>query len=74
MQFLDVSLIVTTGDRWEPLNRMLGPPPKPSIEEAPKLEMESLPSHLKYAFLDKDKTLLVIFYATLFDERLKAML
>ncbi|XP_015164961.1 uncharacterized protein [Solanum tuberosum] len=38
VQFLDVSLMVTVGERWEPLNRVLGPPPKPSIEEAPKLE------------------------------------
>lgn len=29
----------------DPLDRELGPPPKPSIEEAPKLELKTLPSH-----------------------------
>ncbi|XP_049387509.1 uncharacterized protein LOC125851820 [Solanum stenotomum] len=37
VQFLDMELIGTSGKRWEPLNRVLGPPPKPFIEEAPKV-------------------------------------
>ncbi|XP_015072470.1 uncharacterized protein LOC107016547 [Solanum pennellii] len=41
VEFLDVSLIMTTRDRLEPLNRVLGPPPKPSIEEEPNLEIKN---------------------------------
>ncbi|XP_070014382.1 uncharacterized protein [Nicotiana sylvestris] len=37
-----------------------GPPPKPSIEEAPKLELKPLPSHLHYAYLGSSDTLPVI--------------
>ena len=33
---------------------------KPSIEEAPKLKLKPLPPHLRYVFLGKDDTLLVI--------------
>ncbi|XP_055826340.1 uncharacterized protein LOC129894705 [Solanum dulcamara] len=42
----------------EPLNRELGPLPKPSLEEAPNLELKQLPTHLRlagqeyYCFLD----------------------
>ncbi|KAK4731252.1 hypothetical protein R3W88_024240 [Solanum pinnatisectum] len=36
------------------------PPTRPSIEEAPKLELKALPSHLRYVFFRKDGTLLVI--------------
>lgn len=61
VQFLNVSLIVTAWDWWEPLNRALGPPPNPSIEEAPKLELKELPAFLRYALLGKDKILPVIF-------------
>lgn len=50
VQFFDVSLILTIKNRWEPLNRILGPPPKMSIEEAPKLELKTLTTHLRYAF------------------------
>ncbi|XP_070022219.1 uncharacterized protein [Nicotiana sylvestris] len=45
---------------FEPLNRPNGPPPKPSIEEAPKLELKPLPSHLHYAYLGSSDTLPVI--------------
>lgn len=34
-----------------PLKRVLEPPPKPSVEEAPKLELKPLPSHLKMCLL-----------------------
>ena len=33
---------------------------KPSIEEAPKLELKALPPHLNFVFLGRDDTLLVI--------------
>ena len=36
------------------------PPAKPSIEEALKLELKALPSHLRYVFLGKGDTLSVI--------------
>ena len=35
-------------------------PAKPSIEEAPKVELKALPLHLKYVFLGKGETLPVI--------------
>ncbi|XP_049342914.1 uncharacterized protein LOC125807238 [Solanum verrucosum] len=64
----------TSGDRWEPLNRVLGPPPKPSIEEAPKMELKALPAHLRYSFLGEDKTLPIILSATLSDAQVEATL
>ncbi|XP_070020654.1 uncharacterized protein [Nicotiana sylvestris] len=45
---------------FEPLNRPEGPPPKLSIEEAPKLELKPLPPHLQYAYLGDSDTLPVI--------------
>ncbi|XP_075076463.1 uncharacterized protein LOC142163107 [Nicotiana tabacum] len=45
---------------FEPLNRPEGPPLKPSIEKAPKLELKPLPSHLQYAYLGDSDTLPVI--------------
>ncbi|KAK4724087.1 hypothetical protein R3W88_026866 [Solanum pinnatisectum] len=41
------------------------PPARPSVEEAPKLELKALPSHLRYVFLGKDGTLTVIIAADL---------
>ena len=38
---------------------------KPSIEEAPKLELKPLPDHLKYAYLGDASTLPVIIAANL---------
>ncbi|XP_062113710.1 uncharacterized protein LOC133824751 [Humulus lupulus] len=40
-------------------------PPKPSIQEPPKLELKPLPSHLKYAYLGDNETLPVIISALL---------
>ncbi|XP_038891676.1 uncharacterized protein LOC120081070 [Benincasa hispida] len=40
-------------------------PMHPSLEEPPKLELKTLPSHLKYAFLGTNKTLPVIISANL---------
>nr|XP_016463978.1 PREDICTED: uncharacterized protein LOC107786978 [Nicotiana tabacum] len=45
---------------FEPLNRPNGSHPKPSIEEAPKLELKHLPSHLHYAYLGSSDTLSAI--------------
>lgn len=43
------------------LDRVLGPPPNPSIEEDPnKLKLKPLPSHLRHVFLGINKTLPVI--------------
>ena len=36
------------------------PPVKPSIEEAPNLELKALPSHLRYEFLGNGDILPVI--------------
>ena len=35
-------------------------PVRPSIEEAPKLELKALPPHVRYVFLGRDETLSVI--------------
>ncbi|KAM6594465.1 hypothetical protein CsatA_002168 [Cannabis sativa] len=40
-------------------------PPKPSIQEPPKLELKPLPSHLKYAYLGENETLPIIISACL---------
>uniref|UniRef100_A0A1U7UU74 Uncharacterized protein LOC104210531 n=1 Tax=Nicotiana sylvestris TaxID=4096 RepID=A0A1U7UU74_NICSY len=45
MHILDTSCAYLQGTHpFEPLNRPEGPPPKPSIEETPKLELKPLPS------------------------------
>nr|XP_009800876.1 PREDICTED: uncharacterized protein LOC104246699 [Nicotiana sylvestris] len=47
MHILDTSCAYIQGIHpFEPLNNPEGPPPKPSIEEAPKLELKPLPPHL----------------------------
>ncbi|XP_070043251.1 uncharacterized protein [Nicotiana tomentosiformis] len=45
---------------FEPLKNPSGSPPKPSIEEAPKLELKPLPPHFQYAYLGSSDTLPVI--------------
>ncbi|XP_019229273.1 PREDICTED: uncharacterized protein LOC109210328 [Nicotiana attenuata] len=40
-------------------------PPKPSIEQAPKLELKPLPAHLRYAYLGNSQTLPVIISSSL---------
>ncbi|XP_055814077.1 uncharacterized protein LOC129883424 [Solanum dulcamara] len=44
----------------EPLNRVLGSSPKPLSEEAPKLELKPVPSHLRYVFLGPNDTIPLI--------------
>ncbi|XP_070054913.1 uncharacterized protein [Nicotiana tomentosiformis] len=48
--------------QFEPLHlkKRATPPAKPSIEEPPQLDLKPLPSHLRYAFLGPNSTLLVI--------------
>ncbi|XP_070010326.1 uncharacterized protein [Nicotiana sylvestris] len=50
------------------------PPAKPSIEEPPNLELKPLPSHLRYAFLGPNSTLLVIISASLLDLQAEQLL
>ena len=47
------------------MNHRESPPMKQSFEEAPKLELKVLPSHLRYVFLGSDDTLSVIITADL---------
>ncbi|XP_019250885.1 PREDICTED: uncharacterized protein LOC109229786 [Nicotiana attenuata] len=46
--------------QFEPLDRPIGQPPKPSVEEAPKLKLKPLLSHLHYAYLGNSNTLPVV--------------
>ncbi|KAH0743164.1 hypothetical protein KY290_031157 [Solanum tuberosum] len=54
---LDVPNVSMLRKDVEPLNIVLGPPPKPSTEEALKLELKTFPCHHKYAFLGSNETL-----------------
>ena len=49
----------------ETLDGSHAPKLKPSIEEPPILELKTLPSHLKYAFLEKDSKLPVVISSSL---------
>ena len=49
------------------------PPAKPSIEEAPKLELKALPPHLRYEFLGNGDTLLVILASDLDEQQVKSL-
>ena len=49
------------------------PPAKPSIEEAPKLELKALPPHLRYEFLGKGDTLLVIIASDLDEQQVQSL-
>nr|XP_009757591.1 PREDICTED: uncharacterized protein LOC104210390 [Nicotiana sylvestris] len=62
MHILDTSCAYMQGIHpFEPLNRPEGPPPKTSIEEAPKLELKPLPPHLQYAYLgDSDTSPIIV--------------
>ncbi|XP_015167743.1 uncharacterized protein [Solanum tuberosum] len=71
---LNLALVETHKCRVESLDRELGPPPKPSIEETPKLELKTLPAHLSYAFLGANETLQVILSAELSEKQVDAAL
>ncbi|XP_070032117.1 uncharacterized protein [Nicotiana tomentosiformis] len=64
--------------RFEELDRPVTlTPPKPSIEEALKLELKPLPAHLRYTYLGSSETLPVIISSSLTDiqeEKLLRML
>ncbi|XP_049375772.1 uncharacterized protein LOC125840848 [Solanum verrucosum] len=58
----------------KPLNRVMGPPLKPSIEKAPKLELKALPSYLRYTFLGANESLHVILSSALSELQVEASL
>ncbi|XP_075083523.1 uncharacterized protein LOC142167260 [Nicotiana tabacum] len=61
LQILDACCeYIRERSQFEPLDRPIGLPPKPSVEEAPKLELKPLLSHLHYAYLGSSNTLPVI--------------
>nr|XP_016437467.1 PREDICTED: uncharacterized protein LOC107763497 [Nicotiana tabacum] len=61
MQILDASCeYIRERSQFEPLDRPIVPLPKPSVEEAPKLELKPLSYHLHYAYLGSSNTLPVI--------------
>ena len=49
------------------------PPAKPSVEEAPKLELKALPPHLRYEFLGKGYTLPVIIASDLDEQQVQSL-
>ena len=49
------------------------PPVKPSIEEAPKLELKALPPHLRYEFLGNGDTLPVIIAWDLNEQQVESL-
>ncbi|XP_075107083.1 uncharacterized protein LOC142180062 [Nicotiana tabacum] len=61
LQIPDVSCeYIRERSQFELLDRTIGLPPKPTIEEAVKLELKPLPSHLHYAYSGSSNTLPVI--------------
>ena len=51
--------------KYETLEGLTKEKPKSSIEEPPTLELKPLPSHLKYAFLEKHDKLPIIISSSL---------
>ncbi|XP_049391627.1 uncharacterized protein LOC125856099 [Solanum stenotomum] len=49
------------------------PPARPSVEEAPKLELKALPLHLSYVFLGREDTLPIIIAADLNGRQVEAL-
>ena len=49
------------------------PPAKPSIEEAPKVEIKALPPHIRYEFLGNGYTLPVIIASDLDEQQVQSM-
>ena len=49
------------------------PPAKPSIEDAPKLELKALPPHLRYEFLGNGDTLPVIIASDLNEQQVQSL-
>ena len=55
------------------MKNLKSPPAKPSIEEAPKLELKALPLHLKYEFLGKGDILQVINASDLNEQQVESL-
>ena len=53
------------------MNNHESPPVKPSIEDAPKLELKSLPPHLRYEFLGNGDTLPLIIASGLHEQQVQ---
>ena len=49
------------------------PPVKPSLEEAPELELKALPPHLRYEFLGNGDTLPVIIASDLNEKQVESL-
>ena len=49
------------------------PPAKPSIEEAPKLELKALPPHLRYEFLENGDTFSVIIASDVNEQQVESL-
>uniref|UniRef100_M1DJM2 Integrase core domain containing protein n=1 Tax=Solanum tuberosum TaxID=4113 RepID=M1DJM2_SOLTU len=71
---LDIPNVSMLRKHVEPLNRVLGHPPRPSIKEASKLELKALPSQLRYSFLGANETLPVILSEALSKVQVEASL
>ncbi|XP_070002016.1 uncharacterized protein [Nicotiana sylvestris] len=56
------------------LEKRATPPAKPSVEEPPKLELKTLPAHLRYVFLGPNSTLPVIISSGLLDVQVEQLL
>ena len=57
----EYGLLVATLDRGDVRFKLKkSPPAKPSIDEAPKVEIKALPPHMRYVFLGKGDTLPLI--------------
>ena len=55
------------------MKNRVSPPAKPSIEEAPKVELKALPPHLRYEFLGNGDTLLVIIASDLNEQQVESL-
>uniref|UniRef100_M1DBV9 Integrase core domain containing protein n=1 Tax=Solanum tuberosum TaxID=4113 RepID=M1DBV9_SOLTU len=71
---LNLALVDTRKPQVESLDDELGAPPKPSIEDAPKLELKTLLAHLRYAYLATNETFHVIHSAELSELQVDAAL
>ncbi|XP_055802771.1 uncharacterized protein LOC129871971 [Solanum dulcamara] len=71
---LDIPNVTMWKKNVEPLNRELGPSPKPYLEESPNMELKQLPTHLRYAFLGVNNTILVILSSALSEMQVIAAL
>lgn len=71
---LNLALIETCKTQVEPLYHELGPPQKPSMQEAPMQEPNILPTHIRYACLVTNETFPIIIFAKLSDLQVEVTL